>query len=128
MKKTVFFLCLPLFLSGCSIFTSFSSDTDKAFFHIKNNSKANVTNIVISVSDNQNVKSTKINLPTGKSGDLNLDLTKSQVDGCYIITYVYNGLSFKKQFGYYSNGYPLEKHHKILINGDKIDYTPVKDY
>jgi hypothetical protein len=50
---------------------------------------------------------------------LNMEEVK-KIDGNYIIEYKINDSTYEKEFGYYTNGYPLESEINITINPSTI--------
>ena len=46
----------------------------------------------------------------------------AKVDGSYTLSYWQDGKNFIKNFGYYTNGYPLEKKTKIKIEKDTVKF------
>ena len=54
-----------------------------------------------------------------------LDLGKETNDGSYLLSFITNGERKSQAFGYYTNGYVVEKVTKIQIASDSIFIQPV---
>ncbi len=53
--------------------------------------------------------------------ELRLDMTViPKTDGHYIIEYCINDSSVVRTFGYYTNGYPINKGYKLNIHSDTL--------
>ncbi len=117
-------LFLTLILSGCA-------NNNKIVFNIYNGNDQEMKNVEITASPEvcrgQNFAE-KI-LPKN-STTLILDFSRNKNDECiypkgdgnYILTYEIGNQKFKKEFGYFTNGLPLDKEFNIDITADGKEY------
>ncbi len=113
MKKNIIgILIFSLILTSCS-------NKVVADFEITNNTEFNIDslNIEPNISDIGKYISPK----KGEKVEYKSDMTTiPKTDGDYQISFLMNGVNKKQVFGYYTNGYPLERITKIKIEKDTI--------
>lgn len=88
-------------------------------FHIHNKTEDPIDNIILSATGRPN--NDTFNLASGNS--IKYELTMSNIpkhDGNYIISYSRNGNTEYKNFGYYTNGYPLSDNYDLTIMSDTL--------
>ncbi len=102
--------------------------------------KFEITNSTETILDSISIHTTSSNLITsylklapGESEDYLSDMTDlPMADGAYILTYrmTDSGIKKQKEFGYFTNGYPLEDLTEITIEQDSviIDYMDNRHY
>jgi hypothetical protein len=119
--KHIFLLVIPFL-----IFFSCNNEII-AKFEITNKTYTIIDSLNISSFDYQ-INKNYINLKPGETKEYFLDLTDlPKVDGDYFLRFIYLDSNKKEseRFGYYTNGYPLEKLIQIKISRDTIAYNSI---
>ncbi|MDG4946242.1 hypothetical protein NMK71_07440 [Weeksellaceae bacterium KMM 9713] len=112
MKKIIGILIFTLILTSCS-------DKVVADFEIMNNTEFNIDSLKIEPNISDVGK--YISLKKGEKAVYKSDMTTiAKTDGAYQISFLVNGINKTQVFGYYTNGYPLERITKINIEKDTI--------
>jgi hypothetical protein len=112
MKQLGLFLLFALLLS--------CSSTNGVKMNLHNSSGFTISEIQIGTSDSlAKIKIQKLNNNEKVSEFLNMEKVK-RIDGNYIIEYKINDSTYKKEFGYYTNGYPPELEINITIKPNTI--------
>lgn len=120
MKKNIIGVLIITFL--------LTSCTHKviAEFKITNNTEYNIDSLKI--EPNINLTEKYISLEQGETSSYQADMTSiPKTDGGYQISFLINKQKETQVFGYYTNGYPLEKRTKIIIEKDTILIDQVFD-
>ena len=90
-----------------------------ADFEIINNTEFNIDSLKIEPNICDVGK--YISLKKGEKAEYKSDMTTiAKTDGAYQISFLVNGINKTQVFGYYTNGYPLERITKIKIEKDTI--------
>ena len=100
----------------------------EAVFEITNSTNQTIQRLTIQPDANKN---NHINIKPNSKLTLKTDMTKlPKIDGSYYLKYTYNDTAREMNFGYYSNGYPVESITKINIQPDTIIIQPqyMKNY
>ncbi|WP_053971754.1 hypothetical protein [Mangrovimonas sp. ST2L15] len=120
MKQNIIgILVFTLILTSCS-------NKVVADFEIMNNTEFNIDSLKIEPNISDVGK--YISLKEGEKAEYKSDMTTiSKTDGAYQITFLVNGINKTQVFGYYTNGYPLEKITKIKIEKDTVLIDQVFD-
>lgn len=120
MKYFIYIIAI-LLLSSCS-------SEIKAKFEIENRTTHIIDSINIKSFDHKR-NSQFINLEPGEIEIYWLDMTElPKVDGDYLLTFKRNRTNkVIKRFGYFTNGYPLEKLTKIQIEKDTVIIDQILD-
>ena len=120
MKKKLTVL-VGVYLSLVSCSNSVTAD-----FEITNRTEMRIDSLKIEpmvISDGK-----YISLDSNEKVEYKADMTDiAKHDGSYRISYQINGENNIKDFGYYTNGYPLEKITKIEIQKDTIIIDQIMD-
>jgi len=112
VNKLIGILIIVLTLISCEFKTI-------ANFKITNNCSTEIDSLVIYPNENADEK--YISLKPRETVEYKVDMTNiGRVDGDYLISYKINNQSISQEFGYYSNGYPLEELIIIEIEEDSI--------
>ena len=113
MKKNIIrILIFTLILTSCS-------NKVVADFEIINNTEFNIDSLKIEPNISNVGK--YISLKKGEKAEYKSDMTTiAKTDGDYQISFLVNGIIKTQVFGYYTNGYPLERITKIKIEKDTI--------
>jgi hypothetical protein len=99
------------------IFYSCNSKVE-AIFEIQNSTNQIIDSLTIQPDEK---KDNKIRIEPNSKVTLKTDMTKIQkVDGGYLLSFKSNNTLRILNFGYYSNGYPLESITRIKIHSDTI--------
>jgi len=116
-----------LYIVSILLLSSCSSET-KAKFEIENKTNFVIDSINIKSFDHER-KSQFIKLEPDQIETYWLDMTElPKVDGDYLLTFKRNETSKElKRFGYFTNGYPLEKVTKIQIEKDTVIIDQIFD-
>lgn len=118
MKRSIIGLLILSFIS-----TSCSNKV-VADFEITNNTEFTIDSL--KVEPNLSDKGKYISLKKGEKTKYKSDMTSiDKIDGAYQISFLLNGISKTEVFGYYSNGYPLERITKIEIEKDTILFDQI---
>lgn len=84
----------------------------------------NTTNSIVdslSISPSTGIKKNYISLLPKDSSEYFADMSGMPTqDGHYIISYKLNGKRIARGFGYFTNGYPLEKEISLKIESDTV--------
>ena len=91
-------------------------------FRVTNNTQNNIDFLILSTDKDQG-KSLTYKIPKGSSIDSKVDFKGvDRTDGAYKMKYKFSQSkdTLFEQFGYYTNGYPLEKELIINIYADSI--------
>ena len=111
-KNIIIILILILTLTSCD-------NKVIADFEIMNNTEFNIDSLKIEPNTSDVGK--YISLKKGEISEYKSDMTPiPKTDGDYQISFSVNGINKTQIFGYYTNGYPLEKITKIKIEKDTI--------
>ena len=114
-KKAILIFVMFLFVS---IFYSCDRSVGVNFL-LSNNTNAQID--PIQIEPNVDVAGMIPILRPGETNELETDMTNiPRVDGAYTIRYLIDGEKKRHQFGYYTNGTPLEKSIKINIEQDTL--------
>ena len=109
-----------IYITTIAILTSCTSRNEISFV-IENTTKFQIDSLKIEANDNKNAEF--ISLNSMQSKKYTLDMTKIiKVDGSYNLSYKINGDQRFHNFGYYTNGSPLEKFIELKISADSISY------
>jgi hypothetical protein len=112
MKKLTFYLLFILLLSCTS--------NNGVNICLKNSSEFPISEIEIMTSDTlAKIEIQKLNKSEVISEFLNMNNVK-KIDGDYFIEYKLKDSVYKRKFGYYTNGYPLESEISITIKQNII--------
>ncbi len=116
-----------LYIFSILLLSSCSSEI-KAKFEIENKTNFVIDSINIKSFDHER-KSQFITLEPDQIETYWLDMTDlPKVDGDYLLTFKRNETSKElKRFGYFTNGYPLEKVTKIQIEKDTVIIDQIFD-
>ena len=95
------------------------NNKEVAEFKITNNTDYKIDSLKIEPNIIETGK--YISLKKGEEVKYKSDMTTiAKTDGAYQISFLINGKNKKQVFGYYTNGYPLEKITEIKIEKDTI--------
>jgi len=87
-------------------------------FKITNESTDQISNIKISATGSTSIET--VQLENNKQLFYKLNMTDiPQTDGSYRMEFERNGEIEKENFGYYTNGYPLNKRFNIVISNNE---------
>lgn len=113
MKKNIIGILISiLILTSCS-------NKVIAEFEIMNDTEFNIDSLKIEPNISNLGK--YIFLKKGEKFQYKSDMTTiAKTDGSYEISFLVNGINKTQVFGYYTNGYPLERITKIKIEKDTI--------
>ena len=113
MKQNIIgILIFTMILTSCS-------NKVVADFEIINNTEFNIDSLKIEPNISDVGK--YISLKKGKKAEYKSDMTTiAKTDGAYQISFLVNGINKTQVFGYFTNGYPLERITKIKIEKDTI--------
>ena len=115
-KNIIGIFSLLLILTSCN-------DSVIMDFEIVNYSGFPIDSLKIEPNNNEEGKF--ISLKQGEKVAYKSDMsTIAKADGAYQISFVMDGKEQTQTFGYYTNGYPLEKRMKIEIRKDTLLVTP----
>ena len=107
---------LILFMTVISCDTRITAD-----FEITNNSEVFIDSLIIEPNVSNDGKF--ISLNPHETREYKADMTTvAKVDGSYQITFQMNKEIKSQDFGYYTNGYPIEKLTKIEIEKDTLKF------
>lgn len=99
----------------------------KAKFEITNKTESTIDSINIKSFDHE-LNPDFLNLEPGETKIYWFDMKDiPQVDGDYLLTYKYKANISNKRFGYFTNGFPLEKVTKIEIQQDTVIIDQIYD-
>lgn len=115
-------ICLTIFLI-LSIFWVSCKDgaTSEVEFVITNNEDCDLENLVIYLTEDSDVKTESVIIGPKSTKKVILDMTFAQArDGSYTISYDINNQSKTKEFGYYTNGNPLENLISIVFENSDL--------
>lgn len=112
--KKIIIVVIILSIIGIYLFTKNSKT--KAKFEITNLTNQRIDSLSILPNNNKN---NFLNIEANSKSMYNIDMTDfPKADGAYTLFYLKNGNKIKNDFGYYSNGIPLESITRILISHD----------
>ena len=115
MRKKIILKC-GFILSGMLFLSCNNSGIN---FKIVNTTNSTVDSL--SISPNTGVKENYITLLPKDSLEYFTDMSELPTqDGHYVISYKLNGKNITRGFGYYTNGYPLEKEISLIIESDTV--------
>lgn len=103
-----------------SILIMFSSCANKVNmnFEITNNTAQEID--YLSVEPNNNIENKFIKIGSQQTVSYVTDISHIKSDGHYTLIYKRNNQIKKKEFGYFTNGIPLEKLIQINIKNDTV--------
>ena len=108
----MFYIILLATLSACTQKNEITID-------IKNSTEVRIDSLQIQANENRNDQF--ISLEANERKKYILDMTNIiKVDGSYNMTYLINGIRKYHNFGYYTNGSPLERLVEIKFFSDTI--------
>lgn len=107
-----------ILLCSCSLF----SDNSIAF-SLTNALDSPIQSVSIFPIHDPELKVFSSSLASGQTILLTLDMNRAtKSDGCYVVAIVHEGITTSVEYGYYSNGYPLEKQVGIVITREFLDW------
>lgn len=106
-----------LFSFGCD-----NENYHQAHFIVINNTNHEIDSLFISNKKFDIGRNNKTYILTpNKPIRIEVDMTNTKVDGSYSIHYKINGKRYFENFGYYTNGFPLEELTRIqIVNSDSL--------
>lgn len=94
-----------------------------ANFEITNRTAIKIDSLKIEAT--QISKGKSISIKPNEKTKYEVDMSGiAKVDGSYTLSYWQNEKKVIKYFGYYTNGYPLEKKTQITIEKDSVKFDP----
>ena len=114
MKKVITAFAFLQFLTSCG-------NEGMANFEITNSTAIKIDSLKI--EPNLISKGKIISVKPNEKTKYKVDMTEiAKVDGSYTLSYWQDGKNFIKNFGYYTNGYPMENKTTIKIEIDTVKF------
>lgn len=128
MKRTLVFGIIILLVMSCELIDDLDSNNFNDYgtiilFNVKNSTSNDIGMLNISLFNEKDIKIEANVIKQGQSAELFLEMKNaSAVDGAYFLQYEKNGNIYEKEFGYYTNGFPLDEIVNIEITELGISY------
>ncbi|ADY14312.1 hypothetical protein [Sphaerochaeta globosa] len=117
MKRLLFSLVLSILLISCSLFPD-----QRIAFTFTNALGSTIQTVSVYPIHNSELAASSSTLACSQTKTLQLNLKKAtKSDSCYVVAIEHEGITTSVEYGYYSNGFPLEKQVSIVIDSEFLD-------